>query len=156
MNRGWDPILPGLPSLYAPQPINDRPAGLGFPHRAGRCRPGRTRFSFPRCRSCRDVEGCMNRGWEPILPGLPSVYAPQPISDRPVELGFPHRSGRFRPRKTRFSSPRCRGCRDVEGCLNRGWSLSSLGCPRSTRPSRSAIGQWDWGFHTVRAGVDPG
>ena len=25
-----------------------------------------------------------------------------------------------------------------------------------TIPSQSAIGQWDWGFHTVRDGFDPG
>ena len=25
-----------------------------------------------------------------------------------------------------------------------------------TSPNRSAIGQWRWGFHTVRGGVDPG
>ena len=24
-----------------------------------------------------------------------------------------------------------------------------------TIPSQSAIGQWDWGFHTVRDGFDP-
>ena len=23
-------------------------------------------------------------------------------------------------------------------------------------PSESAIGRWDWGFHTVRGGFDPG
>ena len=25
-----------------------------------------------------------------------------------------------------------------------------------TIPSQSGIGQWDWGFHTVRGGFDPG
>ena len=25
-----------------------------------------------------------------------------------------------------------------------------------TIPSQSAIGQWGWGFHTVRGGFDPG
>ena len=25
-----------------------------------------------------------------------------------------------------------------------------------TIPSQSAIGHWDWGFHTVRGGFDPG
>ena len=61
----------------------------------------------------------------------------------------------------------------MEGCLNREWdpmlpgcggtggstwdvALSSPGFARSTRPSQSAIGPWDWGFHTVRGGVDPG
>ena len=35
-------------------------------------------------------------------------------------------------------------------------ALASPGCARSTRPSESAIGPWDWGFHTMRDGVDPG
>ena len=35
-------------------------------------------------------------------------------------------------------------------------ALPSPGCARSTRPSQSAIGPWDWGFHTVPDGVDPG
>ena len=25
-----------------------------------------------------------------------------------------------------------------------------------TIPSQTEIGQWDWGFHTVRGGFDPG
>ena len=80
-------------SLYAPQPISNRPVGLGFPHRAGRCRPGRTGFSSPGCRSCRDREGFVNRGWGPIAPGrggtgggLPqgqlSPRAPRPLIGR--------------------------------------------------------------------------
>ena len=35
-------------------------------------------------------------------------------------------------------------------------ALASPGWARSTRPSQSAIGPWDWSFHTVRGGVDPG
>ena len=35
-------------------------------------------------------------------------------------------------------------------------AVSSPGCVRSTRPSQSAIGPCDWGFHTVRGDVDPG
>ena len=97
LNRGWGHILPGLPSLYAPQPISDRPVGLGFPHRVGRRRPGRTLFSSPGCRSCRDMKGRLRRRRGSILPGLPSLYAPQPISNRPVILGFPYRAGRCRP-----------------------------------------------------------
>ena len=58
---GWGPILPGLPSHYAPQSIGDRLVGLAFSHRAGRCRPGRIRFSSLGCRSCRGMEGCLNR-----------------------------------------------------------------------------------------------
>ena len=45
----------------------------------------------------------------------------------------------------------------MEGFLTRGWELILLGVRwLSTIPSQSAIGQWDWGFHTVRGGVDPG
>ena len=45
----------------------------------------------------------------------------------------------------------------MEGFLMWGWNLSSPGCAgSSTIPRQSAIGQWDWGFHTVRGGVDPG
>ena len=71
LNRGWGPILLGLPSLYARQPISGRTVELGFSHRSGRCRPGTPRFSIfvHGCRSCRDIEGCLNRGWVPILPG---------------------------------------------------------------------------------------
>ena len=28
-------------------------------------------------------------------------------------------------------------------------------CPQANH-SQSAIGQWDWGFQTVQAGIDPG
>ena len=102
VNRGRGPILPGLRSLHASQPISDRPAGLGLPHRAGRCAPGRTRFSSPGCRSCRDIEGCLNRGWKSILPG----------------------------------------CGGTEGGSNGDVVLSSPGCARPTRPAnqRSARG----------------
>ena len=41
-------------------------------------------FSSPRCRSFSDTEGFLDRGWGYILPGLHSLYTPQPISDRPV------------------------------------------------------------------------
>ena len=33
-------------SMYEPQTISGRPVGLGFPHRAGRCRAGRTSCVF--------------------------------------------------------------------------------------------------------------
>ena len=158
LNRGWDPILAGLPSFYRLRcPANQRrPMGLGFSYRARRCRPGRTLFSPPGCRICRDTEECMNRGWGPILPGLSSLYARQPMSGRPVGLGISDRAGRCRPGRTRFSSPGCRNCRDMGGHMNRGWGPIPPCCLRSTRRSQSAIGPWDEGFHTVRGGVDPG
>ena len=64
LNQGWGPIIPGLPSLYAstrPSQSVIGPWDRGFPHRAGRCRPGRTRSSTPGCRTYRDMEGCLNR-----------------------------------------------------------------------------------------------
>ena len=93
MIQAWGPILPGWRWLYGLQPISDRPTGLGFQHRAGRYRPGGLRFSSPGCRSCRDAQGCLNWGWGRIISGFPSLYIPQPISDRPVELGFSHLAG---------------------------------------------------------------
>ena len=44
----------------------------------------------------------------------------QPITDRLVGLGFPHRVGRCRPAGTPFSSPGCRSFRFTEGFLIRG------------------------------------
>ena len=38
----------------------------------------------------------------------------QPLGDPPVEFKFRHRAGRCGPRRTRFSSPGCRSCRDLE------------------------------------------
>ena len=40
---------------------------LGFPHRGGRCRPERTRFSSPVCLIFRCMECPLDRGWEPIV-----------------------------------------------------------------------------------------
>ena len=59
LTREWDIILPGVRWLST---ISDRPVGLGFPHRAGRFRPGESPFSSPGCRSCRCVEGFLIRG----------------------------------------------------------------------------------------------
>ena len=59
----------------------------------------------------------------------------------------------------------------MEGFLIRGWELLfSPGAAGPRRwpegqlspragfmsPSRSAITQWGWGFHTLRGGIDPG
>ena len=49
------------------------------------------------------------------------MYDPQPISDQPVGLGFPHRAKSFRPGGSLFSSPGCRSCKGNEGFLSRGW-----------------------------------
>ena len=65
------------------------------------------------------MEGLLTRGREIILPGCGRtsvlsrgttlaacwLHEPQPISNQPVELGFPHLAGRHRPVGSAFSSP---------------------------------------------------
>ena len=51
------------------------------------------------------------------------MYDPQPISDRPVRLVFPHRAGRFRPWGSPFSPPGCRSCRYMEGRYMEGFMI---------------------------------
>ena len=60
--QGWDPILPGVRWLYIRTPASDWLVGLGFSHRAGRCRPGESPFSPPACRSFKGVEGFLKMG----------------------------------------------------------------------------------------------
>ena len=162
---GWELILPGCGGtsalargatlaarwLHEPLPISNHPLGLGFLYPAGRYRPGVSSFSSTVCWSCRCMEGFLMRGWELILPGCPgSMYDPQPISDRPLGLGFPHRAGRCRPGGSPFSSPGCRSCRRMERILIREWDsvvpgwrwLSFL----FSSPSQSAIVWLGWGF----------
>ena len=118
--------------------IGDRPVGLRLPYHARQCRPGSTRCSSLSCQSCRNMKGCLNRGWEYMLPAWPSPYAPQPTSSQPVRLGFPHPAERCRPASTRFWSPGCRSCRYVEKCLNRGWEpiLPGQPSPYAAQPTR--------------------
>ena len=66
------------------------------------------------------MEGFLIRRWALNLPvsGATSALAgeatlaarwlhePQPISNQPVWLGFPHRAGHYRPGGFRFSNPR--------------------------------------------------
>ena len=80
-------ILPGCRWLHEPQPISNQPVGLGFPHRAGRYRPGEPPFLSLDWWSCRYMEGFMIWGWHFILSGCRWLYA----------LGFPHSAGRYRP-----------------------------------------------------------
>ena len=148
--RGWDFNLPvnGATStlaggatlaahwLHEPQPIsNNQPVWLGFPHRAEQYRPGDPHFR-PHVVgvSCRGMERFLIRGEDPILPGRGGIstlargatlaahwlHEPQPISDQPVWLGFPHHVGRHRPGGSAFSSPGCWSCRDMERGLIRG------------------------------------
>ena len=80
------------------------------------------------------MEGFLIRGWEIILPGCGGTSAlargvtliarwlhePQPISNHPVGLEFPHRAGRYRPGRSLFPSAGCRSCGNMEGFLIRG------------------------------------
>ena len=123
--------------LHEPQPISNHPVALGFPHPAGSYQPGGFAFSSPGCWSCRDMEGFLNRGWEVILPGCGGTSAlargapraarwlhePQPISNHPVGMGFPHPAGRYPPWGSAVSSPDCCSCRDIEEFITRGWKL---------------------------------
>ena len=97
--------------------------GLGFPHRAGRYRPGRSLISSPVRLSSIDVEISVNRGRDPILPKCgATVTFPRPTTlverpapphwmivgvgtpltngvpgkkwKQPTGLGFPHRADR--------------------------------------------------------------
>ena len=65
----WDVTLLGWRWLYEPQPISHQQVGLGFPHCAGRSRPGGSQFSSLICRSCKCMEGFLIREWDIILPG---------------------------------------------------------------------------------------
>ena len=86
------------------------------------------------------------------------MYDPQPITDRPLGMEFPHRSGRFRPGGSPILSPGCRSCNVLEEFAHSGMETYP---PRGavalcTIPSKSATGQWGWGFHTVWDSFDPG
>ena len=146
----------GALALYDPQPISDRPVGLGFPHRAGRFRPGGSPLSSPGCRSCKGIERFLIREWN--SPGCAGfMHDPKPVSDRPVRLGFLHRAGRYRPEESAFMSPGCWSCRGMEGCLTRGYELIIPGVRwlyvRSPANQRSAGGAGDHRFRPRVVGV---
>ena len=117
------------------------------------------------------MEGFLTRGWELILPGCGGtpaqargatlaarwLHEPQPISNHPVGLGFPHPAGRYRPEKSAFTSAGIWSCRCMEGFLIREWDPVVPGC-RWLYIRSPANQRWarDWGFHTVRGGFDPG
>ena len=136
----------GALALYDPQPISDRPVGLGFPHRAGRCRPGGTPFSSPACRSCSCMKGFLIREWKPILPGVRWLLCTNPSQSATGQCGWGFHTvrGGFDPGGSPFSSPRCRSCRCMEGLLNRGWGPvlpvcgEMVGFHRGATPAASA------------------
>ena len=73
----------GSLALYDPQPISDRPVRLGFPHGAGRFRPGGSPISSPGW-SCKGIEGFLIREWKPILPGVRWLCVRSPANHRPA------------------------------------------------------------------------
>lgn len=75
----------------------------------------------PRLSEFVEVERFLNRVQGPIPPCLRSLYAPQPISDRLVGLGFPRYTGRCRSEVPQVSFPGCWSCKFTERRLNRGW-----------------------------------
>ena len=106
---------------------------------------------------CRDMEEFLIRGWDLNLPvsGPTSTlaggatlaarwHAPQPISNHPVGLGFPHLAGRCRPEGSAFSSPDCWRCRDMEGFLNQGWERILPGCDGTSALARGATRAARW------------
>ena len=121
---------------------------LGVPHCAGRYRPGRRPLLSSVCCSGICMEIFRIRGWNPIFRGWRWLHEPQPISNQPVGLGFPHRAGRHRHGRPLFWCPVCWGC--MYG------KISDLGMgsklPRVVISRRTP----GWGFHTVRSGIDPG
>ena len=161
--------------LHESQPISDRPMWVGFPHRAGRHRPGGSPPSSPGFWSCR----CMlyNLGVEPhptrvqrdlgasLLGGGNSccalaLHEPQPIGNQPMWVGCPQRAGRYRTEGPPALSPGCWSSNCRETFMVRGQEPFVRGCggvstlsrePRNgsiDRPSRSTISRWGWGFHT--------
>ena len=111
--------------LHEPQPISNQPPGVGVSTPRGAVSTRGSLFSCPGCWICKRMEGHRIRGWGLILTGCGGtltfprgatpaarwLHEPQPISNQPVGLGFPHRTGRYRPEGSPFSSPGCQSCR---------------------------------------------
>ena len=72
----WKNLRSGDGFLSSPGVTGFTNPRLGFPHRGGRCRPGRPPFSTPVCRRCKCMEGSMILGFEFILPGWRWPYKP--------------------------------------------------------------------------------
>ena len=153
--------------LHEPQPISNQPVGLEFAHFTKRYRLEGSAFSSPESWSCRDMDGFLTRGWELILPGCGGtsvlargaalaarwLHEPQPISNHPVGLEFPHHAGRYRLGESAFTSP---GCSSPGATGPQRWPEGQPS-PRagSMSLSQSATSQLVWGFHTLRGGIDP-
>ena len=87
--------------------------------------------------------------------GCGQSLADAPITNHSVGLGFPQPAGRYRPGECGFMSLGSCSCRDMGVFLTRGWGLIRGVRWLSTILSPAAIGQWHWGFYTVRGGFDP-
>ena len=141
LNRGWELILTGCGGtsalageathaarwLHEPQPISNRPVGLGFSHHGGRYQRVRPPFSSAVGQSCRCMEGFQIRGWVHTFPGWRWLYGPR--------LGFPHREGRHRTGRP-SSSPGCWSCRCSAGFMLWGWDLT---LPRPRWPYKPQV-----------------
>ena len=121
--------------------------GWGGPHRAGRHQPGGSAISSSGCRSCRRMEGFQIRRWDIVFPGCGEIstlpqFSPragsmgQSVSDQRMGVGFLHRSGRYRPEGSSFSSPSCWSCRCMDEFLIRGWYLILPGCGGTSMSAR--------------------
>ena len=138
--------------LHEHHSISNQPVGFGFPHPARRYRPAGSPFSSRGCWGCRDMEGFLIWGWEHILPGCGGTSAlargatlaarwlhePQPISNHPVGLGFPHRAGRYRPGRSLFSC-----FRPWVGVVDAWREFPSTSTSRRTRGGSAFIPGWD-------------
>ena len=62
--------------------------------------------------------------------------------NKPIELEFAYLAGRYGLGKCPFSSPGCRGCRDMEEFLIQGWDPIVPGCRwlHESKPSSDANG----------------
>ena len=105
----------------------------------------------PGCWSCRDVDGCLTRGWELIpsgcggtsalargtTPAARWLHEPQLIRNQSQGLGFPHFAGQYRPGGSAVIS-RVWSCGEMEGFLTPRWKLILSGCSRTSALARRA------------------
>ena len=95
---------PGATGVTSPSQTAISQLGWRFYAVRGSIKPRGPPFSSPACWSCRCMQGFLTRKWYLILPTWRWLHEPEPISNQPVELGFPHRTGRYRPGRPPFSS----------------------------------------------------
>ena len=138
------PPIGGDRRLHEPQPTMVYPQ-LGYPHRAGRYRPGGKPLSFPMNWSRRHKEGVLFRGWDRILPGclVASRNPVNPLSARGVGVST-LRSG-LDPDDHRFR-PRFIGVVHLRRYFGSGYGILSV----------LALSTPGWGFNTARGGIHRG